>query len=94
MLREVGIVAVSRMGPKGQVVVPKRLRDRLHMGPGDRVVFDLEGDRLVLTPLPSHTASDLLGILRTAEPLDARVARLQYHEHVVKKLQTGAEEYE
>lgn len=94
MLREVGIVAVSRMGPKGQVVVPKRLRDRLHMGPGDRVVFDLEGDRLVLTPLPSRTASDLLGILRTAEPLDARVARLQYHEHVVKKLQTGAEEYE
>jgi AbrB family looped-hinge helix DNA binding protein len=28
------------MGPKGQVVVPKELRDRHGLKPGDEVVFD------------------------------------------------------
>jgi AbrB family looped-hinge helix DNA binding protein len=31
----------SRVGPKGQVVIPKSLRDRLGIRPGDEVVFSL-----------------------------------------------------
>jgi len=36
------------VGPKGQVVIPKELRDRLGIRPGDRVDFFWETDRLVL----------------------------------------------
>jgi AbrB family looped-hinge helix DNA binding protein len=34
----------SRVGPKGQVVIPKAMRDWLGMTPGDEVDFTLEGD--------------------------------------------------
>jgi AbrB family looped-hinge helix DNA binding protein len=44
-----------RVGPKGQVVIPKALRDQLDLRPGDEVVFWQEGDhiavrRAALTP--------------------------------------------
>lgn len=36
----------SRVGPKGQVVIPKDLRDQLGIEPGDRMSFWLEGDHV------------------------------------------------
>ena len=37
-----------RVGPKGQVVIPRSFRKVLKIGPGSEVVFRLEGDRVVL----------------------------------------------
>jgi AbrB family looped-hinge helix DNA binding protein len=36
--------ATYKMGPKGQVVIPKRIRDRLHLQPGDRLQVREEKD--------------------------------------------------
>ena len=33
----------SRVGPKGQVVIPKAMRDRLGILPGDSVQFEMDG---------------------------------------------------
>ena len=39
-----------RVGPKGQVVIPKDLRDALGIEPGDEVSFWREGDHVALKP--------------------------------------------
>lgn len=41
-----------RVGAKGQVVIPKELRDELGIEPGDEVDFWREGDHLVLRAAP------------------------------------------
>jgi AbrB family looped-hinge helix DNA binding protein len=42
----------ARMSSKGQVTVPKAVRDALGLGEGDDVVFRVEGDRAVLARTP------------------------------------------
>lgn len=54
----------SRVGPKGQVVVPKAIRDRLGIAPGDVVVVE-EFDGAVRIRRPRE-AADLLGLLGPA----------------------------
>ncbi len=48
-----------RVGPKGQVVIPKDLRDELGIEPGDEISFWREGDHVVLRP--THRRPPLLG---------------------------------
>lgn len=42
----------ARISSKGQVTVPKAVRDALGLGEGDDVVFRVEGDRAVLARTP------------------------------------------
>ena len=39
-----------RVGPKGQVVIPKQLRDELGIEPGDEVSFWLHDDHVAVRP--------------------------------------------
>jgi AbrB family looped-hinge helix DNA binding protein len=41
----------SRVGPKGQVVIPKSMRDQLGIAPGDEVDFSLEGSSVRVEPV-------------------------------------------
>jgi len=38
----------ARVGAKGQVVIPKDLRDRVSLQPGDEVDFELHGEAILL----------------------------------------------
>jgi antitoxin PrlF len=37
-----------KVGAKGQVVIPKELREKAGLHPGSEVTFELEGDRVVV----------------------------------------------
>lgn len=49
----------SQVSSKGQVVIPKPLRERLGIKDGTRVAFVQEGDSLRLTPLNERTHTSL-----------------------------------
>lgn len=38
----------GRIGAKGQVVIPKSIREQMHLHPGDEVEFELRGDHVRL----------------------------------------------
>jgi AbrB family looped-hinge helix DNA binding protein len=46
----------QRVGAKGQVVIPKELRDRAGLGPGAGVDFDIVDDGIVIRKADSPTS--------------------------------------
>jgi len=51
------MIAVTKMSTKGQIVIPKQLREKLGLQPGDPLAMAVDGDRLVLRKI---TLDDLL----------------------------------
>jgi antitoxin PrlF len=55
---------VGTLTSKGQITVPKAVREHLHLSTGDQVAFViLDGGQVVLRPL-GRTVKDLCGFLR------------------------------
>lgn len=66
----------NRVGPKGQVVIPKPIRDELGINPGDEVTFWLEGDDLHLKRVvPPGTLRGRFAGARLRERLEAEHRR-------------------
>jgi antitoxin PrlF len=62
----------SRVGERGQVTIPKPLRQQLGIRPGDEVEFELDDTRLVLRRrIPQDPIHRIVGILKG--PIDVRV---------------------
>jgi len=51
------MLSATKMSTKGQIVIPKRLREELGPKPGDPLAMAVNGDRLILRKI---TLDDLL----------------------------------
>lgn len=62
-------MAVARITSKGQITVPKEVRDQLGVGPGDSLEFSFEGDRLEVRPLQRRSIREFRGMFGVEVPL-------------------------
>ena len=53
-------VRVGTVTSKGQVTIPKEIRETLGVIEGDKLVFLVEGDRVVMRKVGSERLSDIL----------------------------------
>lgn len=51
---------VIRLSTKGQIVIPKEMREQLGLRPGAELSITLEGNRIVLEPHHHHTLLESL----------------------------------
>lgn len=63
------VMQSSRIGRRGQLVLPKDVRLLLHLDEGDSVLFLRRGDEVVLKPITT-TALDLEGSIPVDGPQD------------------------
>lgn len=54
---------VAKVSSKGQVTIPKRIRDKLDIQEQDRLLFSIESGRLVVIPVHHRPLSELHGAL-------------------------------
>jgi AbrB family looped-hinge helix DNA binding protein len=65
------------VGPKGQVVLPKSLREQLGIQPGDEVDVELQDDALVVRRAPRAAYRSLRGMLRDPARPGAMLAQFE-----------------
>ncbi|WP_374338853.1 AbrB/MazE/SpoVT family DNA-binding domain-containing protein [Methyloversatilis sp.] len=51
---------------KGQVTIPKHIRDAAGVAPGSEVMFSLEGSKIVITPVGTGVKEDRRARLKAA----------------------------
>lgn len=57
-------MAESTITSKGQITIPKVVRERLNLEPGDKVYFDVQDDGSVSMLTRKHPVESLFGLLK------------------------------
>ena len=61
------MIAKMRMGPKGQVVIPKHFRDDFGLKSGEEVVVDYTGSEIIIKKTASNIAEIARAIARSGK---------------------------
>lgn len=79
---------------KGQITIPKSVRDALGLKEHDQVVFVVEGDRAIMRPIRRVELRQLRGIFRGREPFPGREAERMAAQAAVSERVRAAHEVE
>lgn len=67
-------MTTARMGRRGQITLPRDVRERLGLSEGQRIAFVIKGDDVTLQPLTA-TLRNLRGSVRVDGPQDFNEVR-------------------
>lgn len=86
------ITKVATITSKGQVTIPKEIRQTLQVKENDRLLFTLEGDRVVITPLRRRSLTSFRGALPATRPYPGMEAiREELHKELGERIAKGEE---
>ncbi len=54
------IVGTSSISEKGQIAIPKEIRDKLGIVQGDKLLFDLQGNSIIIKKIGTYNLSEIL----------------------------------
>ena len=60
---------VVKTSAKGQIVIPKKIREKLGITPGKRILLRLVDEHAEITPLPDDPIKEMRGILKGGKSL-------------------------
>ena len=73
---------ISTVTSKGQITIPKTIRDAMKLFPKDKVDFILDGDRIILHPV--KTLTDFRGCIDSERPSTITEERKKFREAIKK----------
>lgn len=57
---------VGKMSKKGQIVIPKEIREKFGIQPGDALIFDIQEDKIVIEKIKEKMSD----ILENSKPVE------------------------
>lgn len=58
---------ISTLTQKGQVAIPKKIRNHFRLKTSDKIHFSVQGDSIIAKPI--HSIDDMYGIIKTKKVL-------------------------
>ncbi len=66
---------VGKISKKGQIVIPKEIRERLRIKPTDVLSFDVRGDGIYIKVVKDDNGESMVDLLERCKPFDATLLR-------------------
>jgi len=76
---------ISTLTQKGQVAIPKSIRDYFHLKPHDKVHFEVQDEKIVATPAP--TIDEMFGLFKTSKRITKKEMKKAIRESVLEKFE-------
>jgi len=76
---------ITKLTSKGQITIPLDVRTRLNLKAGDRLMVNLENEKVALKPLPKKSLEEIYGSLPVSGPIDFKKVREIMEEEAAEK---------
>jgi AbrB family looped-hinge helix DNA binding protein len=76
---------VVKTSSKGQIVIPKEIRDKLGIGPGKKVLLRVVGEHAEIVPLPDSPIKFMRGMLKAEISLAEELLRERRKDDEINK---------